>query len=159
MENMMDFFKSRVLSKRQGSIFEKTYTVWHSLQIVWRRQNSTDNFCIELGKKINLTWKIVNKKSKIAIKPYFLLSIYDGMGWFWIVSTHWSRILPSRTAKVDIFSDFHGFCHFFDFFFKGPPKGSPGAHVKIDMAIYSKGILTKHKQNPYKNGTGKQAKP
>ena len=116
MENMMDFFKSRVLSKRQGSIFKKTYTVWHSLQIVWRRQNSTDNFCIELGKKINLTWKIVNKKSKIAIKPYFLLSIYDGMGWFWIVSTHWSRILPSRTAKVDIFSDFHGFWWFFQKF-------------------------------------------
>ena len=115
-KRLIFFFKSRVLSKRQGLIFKKTYTVWHSLQIVWRRQNSTDNFCIELGKKINLTWKIVNKKSKIAIKPYFLLSIYDGMGWFWIVSTHWSRILPSRTAKVDIFSDFHGFWWFFQKF-------------------------------------------
>ena len=74
-------------------------------------------FALSSAKIFSLTWKIVNKKSKIAMKPYFLGSIYDGMGWFWIVSTHWSRILPSRTAKVDIFSDFHGFCHFFDFFF------------------------------------------
>ena len=115
-KRLIFFFKSRVLSKRQGSIFEKTYTVWHSLQIVWRRQNSTDNFCIELGKKINLTWKIVNKKSKIAINPYFLLSIYDSMGWFWIVSSYCSRILTSRISSFDIFNDFHWFWLFLLFF-------------------------------------------
>ena len=70
-KRLIFFFKSRVLSKRQGLIFKKTYTVWHSLQIVWRRQNSTDNFCIELGKIFELDFKNRQKKSKIAIKSNF----------------------------------------------------------------------------------------
>ena len=67
----MIFFIPRVLSKQLDLIFKKTYIVWHSLQLLQRRQNSAEAILIDMIIFLIDFQKIVKKIIKIATKSHF----------------------------------------------------------------------------------------